>query len=141
VSKQECSTRYRIQSEAVKVDALIPSGDYYFQRLLGFLPHRCMRWGHPPRRTPLSLGAEVKITSVRFGSALPAEDQVALGDFSPRAPTDPYVPALEHTVPQVMVSLREVEAWNELRVREQAGSDGAMRRISPSASSGRCCGG
>ncbi len=38
-----------------------------------------------------------------------------------------------------MVSLRD-EAWNELRVREQAGSDGAIRRISPSASSGCCCG-
>ena len=71
-------------------------------------------------------------TSDRYGSALPAEDQVALGDCSPRAPTDPYVPTLEHTVPQIMVSLREAEAWNELRVREQAGSDGAMRRISAS---------
>jgi len=70
-----------------------------------------------------------------------SEDQVALGDRSPRAPTDPYVPALEHTVPQIMVSLRELEVWNELRVREEAGSDGAMRRISASASSGCCCGG
>jgi len=62
------------------------------------------------------------------------------GDCSSRASADPYVPAFEHTVPhQIMVSLRD-EAWNELRVREQAGSDGAIRRISPSASSGCCCG-
>ncbi len=33
-------------------------------------------------------------------------DRVALGDYSPRAPTDPYVPALEHTVPQITASLR-----------------------------------
>ena len=32
-----------------------------------------MGWGHPVRRTALGLGAEVKITSVSFGSALPAE--------------------------------------------------------------------
>ena len=32
--------------------------------------------------------------------------QVALGRYRPRAPTDPYVPALEHTVPQIMDSLR-----------------------------------
>ncbi len=35
-----------------------------------------------------------------------AADRVALGDCPPRAPTDPYVPALEHTVPQIMDSLR-----------------------------------
>ena len=37
---------------------------------------------------------------------VPVWDQVALGDCSPRAPTDPYVPALEHTVPRIMGSLR-----------------------------------
>jgi hypothetical protein len=35
-----------------------------------------------------------------------AQDRVALGRYRPRAPTDPYVLALEHTVPQIM-SLRE----------------------------------
>ena len=34
--------------------------------------------------------------------------RVALGGCPPRAPTDPYVHALEHTVPQVMVSLLDV---------------------------------
>ncbi len=33
-----------------------------------------------------------------------ASGQVALGDFSPRAPTDPYVPTLEHTVHPMMDS-------------------------------------
>ena len=80
-------------------------------------------------------------TAASSGEVELAEDQVALGDYSPRAPTGPYVPALEHTVPQIMVSLREVEAWNELRVRERADNDGVMHRISASASSGCCCGG
>ena len=35
-----------------------------------------------------------------------SEDRVALGDYSPRAPTDPYVRTLPHTVPQIMASLR-----------------------------------
>ncbi len=84
---------------------------------------------------------EVEKTDASSAPPELAEDQVALGDYSPRAPTDPYGPALEHTVPQIMVSLREVEAWNELRVRERAGNDGVMHRISASASSGCCCGG
>ena len=33
--------------------------------------------------------------------------RVALGGCPPRAPTDPYVLALEHTVPRIMGSLRE----------------------------------
>jgi len=33
-------------------------------------------------------------------------DRVALGRCQPRAPTDPYVLALEHTVLQIMGSLR-----------------------------------
>ena len=49
------------------------------------------------------IGGTTDATCVpRFQSA----DQVALGRYLPRAPTDPYVPALEHTVPQVMASLR-----------------------------------
>jgi hypothetical protein len=35
-----------------------------------------------------------------------ASDRVALGGYPPRAPTDPYVLALEHTVPQIMGSLQ-----------------------------------
>jgi hypothetical protein len=38
----------------------------------------------------------------------PIDDWVALGRCRPRAPTDPYVLALEHTVPQIMGSLRVV---------------------------------
>ncbi len=41
-----------------------------------------------------------------------------MGDCSPTAPTDPYVPALEHTVPQIMVSLR-IEVVSALRGKEQ----------------------
>jgi hypothetical protein len=33
-------------------------------------------------------------------------DRVALGRYRPRAPTDPYVLTLEHTVLQIMDSLR-----------------------------------
>ncbi len=82
---------------------------------------------------------EVEKTAASSAPRELAEDQVALGDYSPRAPTDPYVPALEHTVPQIMVSLRKEEAWSELREQEQAGNDGARHRISASASSGCCC--
>jgi hypothetical protein len=41
-------------------------------------------------------------TRVRFA----ASDRVALGRCRPEAPTDPYVLALEHTVLQIMGSLR-----------------------------------
>ena len=33
-------------------------------------------------------------------------DRVAMGCYQPTAPTDPYVRALAHTVPQFMASLR-----------------------------------
>ncbi len=49
---------------------------------------------------------EVRFTSAPSGNRVAASDRVALGRYLPRAPTDPYVPALEHTVPQIMVSLR-----------------------------------
>ena len=70
----------------------------------------------------------------RFGR----ENRVALGDCSPRAPTDPYVRTLAHTVPQIMALLR-IEAENASREPEQAGNGEAKNRISSSASSdGRC---
>jgi len=50
--------------------------------------------------------AEVAMTDGNSEHPLVLADRVALGDFSPRAPTDPYVPALEHTVPRIMASLR-----------------------------------
>jgi len=34
-------------------------------------------------------------------------DRVAPGRYLPGAPTEPYVPALRHTVPQIMASLRD----------------------------------
>ena len=79
--------------------------------------------------------------AVSKAGKLTSEDQVTVGDCSPTVPTDPYVPALEHTVPLIMVSLREEEAWNELRVREQVDIDEARHRISASASNGCCCDG
>jgi hypothetical protein len=39
-------------------------------------------------------------------SALRAQDRVAPGRCRPRAPTDPYVRTLAHTVPLIMDSLR-----------------------------------
>ncbi len=53
-------------------------------------------------------------------SVLTSEDQVALGDCSLSAPTDPYVRILPHTVPQIIGSLHD-EAWNASRERGQAG--------------------
>ena len=40
----------------------------------------------------------------KLGRAL--ADRGAVGLYRPTASTDPYVPALEHTVPQIMDSLR-----------------------------------
>ena len=40
-------------------------------------------------------------------SFAPSRRRVALGGYPPRAPTDPYVDALDHTVPQVTPSLRQ----------------------------------
>ena len=50
-----------------------------------------------------------------------ASDRVAMGRRRPKAPTHPYVPTLEHTVPLIMGLLREAEAWIALREPEQAG--------------------
>ncbi len=79
---QECSTRYRIQSEAVKVDALIPSGDYYFQRLLGFLPHRCMRWGQPHARNFGQFLQSVETTRAQTGTAQVTNDTPSWGSWA-----------------------------------------------------------
>lgn len=67
---QECSTRYRIQSEPVKEDALIPSGDSYFQRLFGFQLHRCMGWGQPTRRSLPLQGASDEESCAVFEEAI-----------------------------------------------------------------------
>src|SRR5262245_60375214 len=69
----------------------------------------------------------------------PTPDRVALGRYQPRAPTDPYVLALEHTVPQIMDSLRACK-WNARCAREPAGSAGAGCENEPSPSCGHGCG-
>ena len=68
------------------------------------------------------------------------EDRVALGRYQPRAPTDPYVPALEHTVPQITVSLRN-EAENGLRALGPMGIVARDRETSPTSSCECGCGG
>ena len=45
------------------------------------------------------------MSSVRHAE-LSSADRVAMGCYQPTAPTDPYVRALAHTVPQFMASLR-----------------------------------
>jgi len=50
-----------------------------------------------------------------------ANGQVARGDCSPRAPTDPYVPALEHTAPHIKRLLRDVGRLNAQHVMAAAG--------------------
>ena len=49
-----------------------------------------------------------------------ANGQVAQGDCSPRAPTDPYVPALEHTAPHIRRSPRDSRRTSERRAAEEA---------------------
>ncbi len=58
-----------------------------------------------------------------------ASDRVASGRCRPEAPTDPYVLALEHTVPQIRDSLPDVSRTHGAHTRqrvtlEQAGGDG-----------------
>lgn len=67
-------------------------------------------------------------------------NRVAEGDYSPPAPTDPYVRALPHTVPQITVSLR-VEASSVLCAQEQVDTAEAMYRISARSANGYGCGG
>jgi len=61
--------------------------------------------GLPPRWNDL-LRASAAHPAVLGKVQLPASDRVAPGRCRPRAPTDPYVRTLAHTVPQIMVSLR-----------------------------------
>ena len=63
-----------------------------------------------------------KLKSQFFSLAKKAVGQVAQGDCSPWAPTDPYVPALEHTAPPVKHSPRDVERLNEQREWVEAGT-------------------
>jgi hypothetical protein len=49
-----------------------------------------------------------ELISQFFSFAKKAVGQVARGDCSSRAPTDPYVPALEHTAPHIRRLPRDV---------------------------------
>ena len=92
------------------------------------------------RREKSLLGAIMVTTGAKEPShTLPAEDRVAVGRCRPTAPTDPYVLALEHTVPRIMGSLR-VSTSNGQCEREPAGSAGACDKIYPRASSECDCG-
>ncbi len=57
-------------------------------------------------RSTLTEAAAVSCTDGFLRTLYVLADRVAMGDCSPMAPTDPYVPALEHTVPRIMDSLR-----------------------------------
>ena len=65
--------------------------------------------------------ASVKPSGVVITGGSAASDRVALGRCRPRAPTDPYVRALAHTVPLIMVSRRAGDS-NGRCEREQAGN-------------------
>ncbi len=92
--------------------------------------------GHSRRHTcPPVDGRETPQRS----DSLRASDRVALGRCRPRAPTDPYVLALEHTVPQIMVSLR-VRRLNERCAREPAGIAGGDAGTRSMSSNARGCG-
>ncbi len=76
---------------------------------------------HGPLPTMLVDECESYIDSL----AKKAVGRVAPGDCSPGAPTDPYVPALEHTAPHIMGSLRE-HRLNELHVSVEEGNAPAV---------------
>jgi hypothetical protein len=66
--------------------------------------------------------------------------RVALGRYRPRAPTDPYVRALAHTVPRITDSLRD-RRLNERCARGPADSAGQDVQTRSTSSSVRDCGG
>ena len=66
-------------------------------------------------------------------------DRVAPGRVQPGAPTDPYVPTLEHTVPQIMDSLRACKL-NGRCARGPAGIAGGGEGISSTSSCECGCG-
>src|SRR5262249_19885212 len=70
---------------------------------------------------------------------LRSPDRVALGRCRPRAPTDPYVLALEHTVLQITGSLHVCKP-NARCARRPAGNAGAGGGNGPSSSSACGCG-
>ena len=67
---------------------------------------RLRRSDIPPAIPPRPQFASVTHPAVLGEMQLPASDRVATGRCRRGAPTDPYVLALEHTVPQITVSLR-----------------------------------
>src|SRR5262245_18816450 len=72
-------------------------------------------------------------------SGMSASDRVALGRCRPRAPTDPYVLALEHTVLQITGSLHGCKP-NARCARRPVGNAGAGGGNGPSSSSACGCG-
>ena len=54
-------------------------------------------------------------TLVPLNSPYLVAGRVALGGYPPRAPTDPYVDTLDHTVPQVTPSLRQLHSSRRTR--------------------------
>jgi hypothetical protein len=66
--------------------------------------------------------AEVRTARRSDTPQLITADRVALGRCRLRAPTDPYVLALEHTVPQIRVSLHADRASGPCG-REPVGND------------------
>ena len=80
----------------------------------------------------------IKQTLITHSAQL-APDRVAPGRFQPGAPTDPYVPTLEHTVPQIMDSLRACKL-NARCAREPAGIAGGGDGISSTSSCECGCG-
>src|SRR5436305_5019096 len=58
--------------------------------------------------------------------AEPASDRVALGGFPPRALADPYVLALEHSVPQSWVCCVAVNCINGAHTRQRISLERAL---------------
>ena len=75
------------------------------------------------------LPREGSATSPNGGSGLAelASDQVALGGFPPRALTDPYVLALEHTVPQSWVCCMSVNRMDGSYTRQRVSLERALK--------------
>ena len=80
-------------------------------------------------RMPLSLSESASDISFEHRGQLAqsASDRVALGGFPPRALADPYVLALEHTVPQSWVCCMSVNRMDGSYTRQRVSLERALK--------------
>src|SRR5262245_13943028 len=127
-------TRFRLLARLYRVGSLahwVPPKGFFDASYIAFLLSQAF-----PGASALRSATPLSASQVRQS----APDRVASGRYRPEAPTDPYVLALEHTVPQLTGSLHVCKP-NVRCARQPAGSAGAGDGNGPSSSTACGCGG